>query len=215
MASQVDKENCLHEYFASEQESQVHYFIVKSLYDGGHLGLLDCKEIEGKLHITRGRVLNVVCDINRCSPEVVTCRENYDYSNFIVTEKGKSVLECPIERLIPEDGILSDNIKAFSPIFLLHQYLRIDWLSMVRDEQGIKITRGENYPDFERLFTSLLQFKNANFLTNVQELNRLQWIETIDEILELIRGFKFPSTNSEKWNLLKCYRVEARSCLQR
>ena len=154
MAYRVDKEKCFHTYFANEPKLRIHYFIINSFYEN-HDRLLDCDEVMTHLKVLLTEIYCVANEINYCKPQAVAIDDNPNNCKFIITERGRSVLEHVISKLVPPiKGIKSD--EAPCPGFILKLCLRNNWLCMTASGQiDIWYVRGTNYFDFHSCSSSM------------------------------------------------------------
>ena len=202
MASHIDEEQCFEDFFANEPKLQLHYFMIKSLYEGDRDPVLYDWQLARQFRIQKCGVYTAVEDINQWSPEAVSFKQNSGYRKTIITQKGKTVLQHDLAKLVPQDGVFLKDLKKSFSNELINEYLLFNWLGKDKRNRKVIIVRGEKYEEFVMLFTSLGLFDKSEFLKNEKDLAEFGLIELIEGRLEITRGVKFPIVHHEKLLLL-------------
>ena len=202
MAKEDDVEDCFKKHFDNEPGLQIHYFMIKSFYNGDRNLVLDDEVIARQFQISRSDVRRVADDINQCSFGAVSYRQNLTYTKTIITDFGRKVLQHDIIKTVPLEGIGFSNFKTIFPFNLLSVYLQNGWLDKIGIGNKVKIVRGKKFKDFVCLHNSLCLYNKTKCLTNKKDMFDAKLIEKIDGRLEITRGLNFPSDKYKKMVLL-------------
>ena len=202
MASHVDEEECFENYFANEPKLQLPFFIIKSLYNGGRNVILDDRNLAKQFQVNRFEVLNAVDEINQCSPEVASFRQNSEYRKTITTEKGRNILRYDITKLVPKGGVYFTYLKKICPNDLINEYFRKKWLDKNRNVPQLLVVRGEKYLEYVHLYNSLCLIEESDLVADREDLDEMNWIKVISGRYEIYRGPRFPASNLEKLTFL-------------
>ena len=203
MASQVDEE-CFVNYFASDPELKIYYIITNLLY-AGNLDRLSFKEIKEQFQVSLSTVKKVVDTINQCIPDTLHVKKE-SCRRIIITELGRKILLCDIIKLVPQEGILYDDLKkTVDPALLNH--LISNWLKMYKNSDGKNLLVWMKYSTFTALHASLLQFRESHESQNMSQktidnLLSLRWIKIINVNHEIRCKPSFPLTIDSKLSFL-------------
>ena len=191
MANQVEIEEIFSEHFENHPELRVCYFIMNSLFDRNLFEFLDCRQIAKTLCTTYSKVMNAAKHLQQCCPDVVICTSNLNYRNTVITRLGKEFLFYDIKKIVPQDGISSEELKKRIYATTLKKCVRENWL--VFEQSADKYLPGKNFSDYVKLYTALNKYKQTKNLTNKQDLVAQRYIKIMNGRHEISRGSLFPS----------------------
>ena len=201
MAKEDDVEDCFKKHFDNEPGLKIHYFMIKSFYNGDRNLVLEDKVIARQLQISRNDVWRVANDINQRSAGAVSYRQNSTHTKTIITDFGRKVLQHDIIKTVPLKGIGFNSFKAIFPFNLLSVYLQNGWLDKIGIGNKVKIVRGKKCKDFVCLHNSLCLYNKTKCL-NKKDMFDAKLIGKIDGRLEITRGLNFHSGKYQKMALL-------------
>ena len=196
MANQVEIEEIFSEHFENHPELRISYFIMNSLFDRNLFEFLDCRQLAKTFWTTNRKVINAAKHLQKCCPDVVICASNLNYRNTVITKLGKDFLVYDISKVVPQDGISSEELKKRINATFLKKCVRENWL--IFEQSADKYLPGKNFSDYVRLYTALNKYKQTKDLTNQQHLVAQRYIKTIKGRHEISRGSLFPSDVNEK-----------------